>query len=317
MSSKKSDLVLFGGTALTQQVAGKLLAMGILPVGVVSIGKEFSISYSQTPINNVKHCDMGQWAKSLKIPCLLSTDSTEINEFIKRINANIGLIVGWYHIIKPSTRKLLYKGCIGIHASLLPKLRGGAPLNWAILSGHKQTGVTMFEMTDELDDGPMYAQQTILLTPEITVSQLLEKSKEATLQLIDSNFHKIMENDLKPCQQEGQPSYSLQRIPDDGHIDWNQSALEIDRLVRAVSIPYPGAFTFFDNQKIIIWRTVLKKEHKFPQIFGIPGQIMSLKKFKTPFVVTGDGVLLVQEAEFEDGKDALPLLRTSSHRRFE
>src|SRR5262249_22889012 len=149
---------LFGGTDLTLKVAEKLESLGVLPAGVVTIEQSFSISYAKQGVKNVRHADMKSWAADRNIPCLIYKSMDDVSAFGQSCNGEFGIVAGWYHMIPRRVRDQLAKGCVGLHASLLPELRGGAPLNWAIIKGKKKTGITLFELGDGVDDGNIYGQ---------------------------------------------------------------------------------------------------------------------------------------------------------------
>src|SRR5207237_408862 len=167
--------------------------------------------------------------------------------------ADFGLAAGWYHFIPAAVRRRLDRGCAGLHASLLPKLRGGAPLSWAILTDQERTGVTLFELADDVDDGPIYGQRGFPIGPRARVAELVASAERASLELVSDCLPAIADGRLTATPQVGEPSYGLQRSPEDGWIDWRWPALEVDRLVRAVGRPYSGALTSLDGAVLHVW----------------------------------------------------------------
>jgi methionyl-tRNA formyltransferase len=145
------------------------------------------------------------------------------------------------------------------------------------------------------------------------VGELVAAAEEAALDLLAECLPAIAAGTLKARPQSGTPSYGLQRVPDDGKIDWHRPAADVDRLVRAVGRPYPGAFTEFEGERIFIWQAE-PREH--PVVFGAPGQICRLPNEPDPVVVTGRGIVVVREATDGAGEDALPKLRRAANRRF-
>lgn len=207
------------------------------------------------------------------------------------------------------------RGCFGFHASLLPQLRGGAPLNWAILSGMEETGVTLFEMVEGVDAGLVFGQERFPVAPRATIGDLVAASRNACTILTRRHLPSLLDGSATGRAQEGEASYGLQRTPGDGRIVWGRPRAEIDRLVRAVSRPYPGAFTTLGDERIHIWSTQLPDEA--PLVFGSPGQLAILPQFALPCVVTSDGLLLIAEATGADGNDCLDKLRKAGHKRFD
>lgn len=174
-------------------------------------------------------------------------------EFIKKCQPDMMIVYGWQRIIKPEVLKLVDK-CIGFHASLLPKYRGSAPVNWAIINGESETGVTMFELNEEVDAGPIYGQKAFSIELHDTCATVYEKSADAACELIleglQNGFH------ASPNTSSNYPVMPRRR-PEDGLVDWTKSNFEIYNWIRALTKPYPGAFTIIDNKKHILWESII------------------------------------------------------------
>lgn len=306
-------LLLLGSTDLSLQVAERLTLIGHAPVGVVHAPQTFKISYNRQGVTNFRHADLAGWCEQRRIAHISYENVQQLGDFAKEVKAEIGLAAGWYHMVPALVRQCFVHGVLGLHASLLPQLRGGAPLNWAILSGLQETGMTLFELGDGVDDGPVYGQRRIVIGERDDVSVLVRRAEQAALELIEQCLPAIADGTLAARPQLGAASYALQRSPEDGQIDWRAPAKQIDRLVRATTRPYPGAFTHLDGQRLEIWCAQSLDE---PSVLGQPGQIASLPGVPRPVVVTGDGVLVIEDASCS-GDDAIPLLRKASNRRFE
>jgi methionyl-tRNA formyltransferase len=176
------------------------------------------------------------------------------------------------------------------------------------------TGVSMLQLEDGIDDGPVYGQKSFPISPRATIAELIAASGHACAALIDELLPRILSGSARPVAQSGTPSYGLQRRPEDGRIQWSSTAGSIDRLVRAVGRPYPGAFSYLDGQHISIWRTALLSNS--PHVFGCPGQIARLPGVEFPCVVTGDGVIAIIEATDPTGLCAIRTLKHANQRRF-
>ncbi|MBP6124126.1 bifunctional UDP-4-amino-4-deoxy-L-arabinose formyltransferase/UDP-glucuronic acid oxidase ArnA [Providencia sp.] len=147
------------------------------------------------------------------------------------------------------------KGAFNLHGSLLPKYRGRAPINWALLNGESETGVTLHKMVAKADAGDIVAQEKVAITETDTALTLHAKVREAAEELLNKTLPLIEAGSYKSvAQDESQASYFGRRNADDGLIDWNRSAKDVDCLIRAVTDPYPGAFTYLGARKMIIWR---------------------------------------------------------------
>ncbi len=145
-------------------------------------------------------------------------------------------------------------GCLNLHGSLLPKYRGRCPVNWVLLNGEKETGVTLHYMTPRPDDGDIVDQERVPIGGDDTAAILYEKLMPAADRLLDRALPGILAGTARRLpQNHSLASYFGGRTPDDGLIDWGQAATRIRNLVRAVTRPYPGAFTWFSGQKLYIW----------------------------------------------------------------
>jgi len=306
-------IILLGSTDLTVAVARRLHSSPAAVVGIVSTTEVFPISYQPAGMYNSRHVDIEDFASSIGAAHSLYSDTDGVVDFVKKIDANLLIACGWHRIVPSRVRELFAKPCLGLHASILPKYRGGAPLNWAILNGDKEAGVSIFELSGGVDDGQIYGQTRFPILTNDYIGDLVLKSEVSFLELLDNVIPEILANQSKPSQQSGRISYSLQRSPEDGNIDWGHSAREVSKLVRVVSRPYPGAFSVLEEQKIIIWRV---KEVDC-EISGAIGQIAAPKSFEDPIVVAGEGAISILEAQFEDGSNAIPFLMKSHNRRFD
>jgi len=308
------NLLLLGGTDVTLAVAEAAMGCGIALAGIVAVGESFSISYSETRIRNARSVDLQGWTQRNNVPLIPFTTYDDLLTHLSGGIPPLCLVAGWYHMVPRRFRELFARGCYGFHASLLPQLRGGAPLNWAILSGMVETGVTLFEMADGVDDGIVFGQERFPIASRATISELAVEARQACATLTKRHLLALMAGAAQGTAQEGVPSYGLQRIPEDGMIDWRAGATAIDRLVRAVGRPYPGASTRLGGTAMRIWATDIPLPQ--PQVFGMPGQIAKLPEIAGPCVVTGDGLLRIVEASDETGADQLDNLLRSTHKRF-
>ncbi|MEQ5723807.1 MULTISPECIES: bifunctional UDP-4-amino-4-deoxy-L-arabinose formyltransferase/UDP-glucuronic acid oxidase ArnA [unclassified Providencia] len=147
------------------------------------------------------------------------------------------------------------KGAFNLHGSLLPKYRGRAPINWALLKGESETGVTLHKMVAKADAGDIIAQEKVVITDTDTSLTLHAKVREAAEVLLDKTLPLIEAGSYKAvAQDESQATYFGRRTAEDGLINWNDSAKDVNCLIRAVTEPYPGAFTYLGARKMVIWR---------------------------------------------------------------
>ncbi len=157
-------------------------------------------------------------------------------------------------MIPASIRRMAPRGCIGIHASLLPKFRGGAPLVWAMIHGEPETGVSLFHFSDGVDDGEIIGQRSFPIGGSDTIRDLMARAESASLELLREFMPKVAAGTApKTPQREEDATRFPQRSPEDGRIDWTWEPRRIRDFIRAQTRPYPGAFTLIGDKKIVIW----------------------------------------------------------------
>lgn len=308
------SVLLLGGTDVTLAVAEAVLACGAPLAGVVTIGDSFSISYSSSPIQNARAVDASDWGRGNAVEIIPFSNYDQLLREIASSQPEICLVAGWYHMVPQRFRAAFPRGCFGFHASLLPRLRGGAPLNWAILTEQTETGVTLFEMSDGVDDGPVFGQSGFAIPPRAMIGDLVRRARDACAELTRDVLPALLAGTASGREQQGAATYGMQRTPEDGRIDWRDSTVAIDRLVRAVSRPYPGAFATLGADLVRIWAA--EPLASAPTVFGAPGQIARLPESAHPCVITGDGLLQIVEATDAQDVDYIDKLRKSSHKRF-
>ena len=187
------------------------------------------------------------------------------------------------------------KGAINLHGSLLPKYRGRCPINWAVLNGEKEAGVTLHYMTEKPDAGDILAQEKFPIGPDDTALDVHQKAAKAAAVLLKKALPKLKKGTLKGIPQDNEKStYYGGRKPADGVIDFSKSAAEIRNLVRAVTRPYPGAFAFLGEKKYLFWQVSEVKAAKK----AAPGTILSTSPLT---VACGKGAIRVDFAQSEGG----------------
>lgn len=186
-------------------------------------------------------------------------------------------------------------GAFNLHGSLLPRYRGRAPVNWVLVNGETQTGVTLHKMVSRADAGDIVAQSVVAIDDDDTALTLHGKCRTAAAALLAQQLPLIRSREITLTRQdESRASYFGRRTAADGLIDWHKSAREINNLIRAVTEPYPGAFTFLGERKVTIWRARVVKD----KIGGEPGAIIST----SPLVVScGEDALEIVSGQSEAG----------------
>lgn len=177
---------------------------------------------------------------------------------IKSLNLDLIVCVNFDQILKKDIINLPTIGCINTHASLLPKYRGRAPLNWAMINGEKYSGVTVHFIDEGIDTGDIILQEKIKIDEDDYICDLLNKVKNTYPKIVLNAIHSLENNNInliKPDLSKG--FYVNKRNKDDGKIDFSKPSKDIMNFIKAISKPYPGAFLYHNNKKIIIWRAHL------------------------------------------------------------
>jgi methionyl-tRNA formyltransferase len=187
-------------------------------------------------------------------------DATAIN-YLKKYKIDWLFIIGWSQIASSEVLRAVNKGVIGAHPTLLPEGRGRAAIPWAILKELPKTGVTFFKMDEGVDTGEILDQYEIPLSDNITATDLYDKVNEAHVSLIKQIWPKIFHDTIiGQKQNELNASYWEGRKPEDGELNPSMTIKEVDKLVRATTKPYPGAYIIENGVKLVIWKGSLNKE---------------------------------------------------------
>lgn len=178
----------------------------------------------------------------------------DVAEVLQRFEIDWLFIIGWSQIASPELIRVPKRGIIGAHPTLLPVGRGRAAVPWAIIKGLDKTGVTFFKMDEGVDTGPILDQFEILLGLHETATDLYQKVNEAHIQLMRQIWPKLLQDAIKGrIQDESLASYWEGRTPADGELFSHMTVAEVERLVRATTRPYPGAYVMENGKKCIIW----------------------------------------------------------------
>jgi len=209
------------------------------------------------------------------IPLHICENRKDFDRTIKDWKPDLCIVACWYWLIKKEILDLVPMGFIGIHNSVLPRYRGGAPAVWQIIQGDGYIGVSLFYMVEEMDAGDLLGTWSIPLLDEDYISDVLEKLEVPPMRWFKRNYKPLLKGEVEANPQDTNfitPSYAAQRKPSDGEIDWSKSAWEVYNFIRAQSTPYPGAFTWFTGKKLHIWRaSPVGIVH-----YGTPGQVLRI-----------------------------------------
>lgn len=221
----------------------------------------------------------------------------EAMEKLRSYDADVFVVVAYGQIFSKELLEMPKYGCINIHASLLPKYRGAAPIQWSIIEGEKVTGVTTMYMADGVDTGDMLEKIEVEISDDETGGSLHDKLMEAGANLIVSTLQKLESGTAtRTVQDEALSTHTKKLDKSLGDIDFTKSAVEIERLIRGLN-PWPSAYTRYNGKTLKIWKAqVIDRDYD-----GQPGQIVDKTK-QAIIVKTGKGALAITELQIEGKK---------------
>ena len=244
----------FGYRCLKEGILG---TPGVKVAGILTTPPQIDISHK--PVVLSTHVTFDDIAKQGEVVEMSEITADTYLEQIERWHPDLMLVLGWYFMIPRIVRESVPLECVGIHASLLPKYRGWAPVSWAIINGELNTGITFFYMADGVDNGLIIAQESFIIEDSDTCLTAYEKATQASIKVLREYLPQIAAGTApRISQDESQATYSPQRKPEDGLINWSWSAKRIRDFIRAQTRPYPGAFTYIEGKKVTIWDADVK-----------------------------------------------------------
>ncbi len=219
-------------------------------------------------------------AQKLGLPVMQPVKVRDIVEDIRALRPDLIVVVAYGQILPKTILEIPPRGCINVHASLLPRWRGASPIQHAILAGDRQTGVTTMFMNERMDAGDIILQRAEPIRPDDTAGSLHDRLAALGAELL---VETLAGNLPRHPQDESQATYARKLTKEDGRIDWSKPAIEIERQIRAMN-PWPGAFTTLGDTPVKIWKA---------ELAHAPG----------PGVYpTGDGFLRILELQPAGGK---------------
>ena len=245
------------------------------------------VTHQDDPNENVWFGSVAKLCEDKKIPCITPNANQLIDLIpqIKKLSPDYVFSFYYRHMIPVELLVCAKIGALNMHGSLLPKFRGRAPVNWAILHGETETGATLHIMEAKPDAGDIVGQSAVFIGPNETATDVFGKVSHAAVAVMEQVLPELIQGHIpRKTNNLAQGSYFGGRKPADGEIFWHQTAQQVHNLVRAVAPPYPGAFTDWQGQRMIVARTSL--EGPFPgqldlqapgiqvvdnQVFGVCG----------------------------------------------
>lgn len=280
--------ILIGSVSSSQVVLEELIAAGSPPELVFSLEETVSENVSgYFPIHETAQAHGIPFRKFRKI------GEPEHTEAIAALEPDYIFVVGLSQIVGEPILKAAKKGVVGLHPTPLPKYRGRAAMVWQMLLGVRESAITLFLIDDKMDHGPILGQEPYLIGENDYAEDMERNCLTALRTLLRRVIPQLRDGTIQPIpQQEEAATYLLRRGPEDGKIDWNLPMADIHRLIRAVSRPYPGAFSHYDGTHLVtFWRAEMEEN---PHYIGFPGQIAE-KREDSFAVLCRDGLLRVTD----------------------
>lgn len=236
-------------------------------------------------------------ALSFPIHQPVKASSPESLKALRRYDADLFVVVEFGQILKKELLEMPRIFCVNLHASILPKYRGAAPINWSIMNGDEKTGVTTMKMNEKMDCGDIIDQEEVPIRKTDDCGSLKKRLSEKGGDLLLNTINDIEAGsiDLKK-QDEGKASFAPKLKKEDGLIDWSKGAKEINNRVRGLS-PWPSAYTHFKGKLLKIWKSEFRYDgsrYDAGEINGFEGDAI--------LVCAGKGVLVIKELQLEGGK---------------
>ena len=276
-----------GSVSFTRVTLEGLLRHHANVVGVLGLSDSAAANVSD-------YARMDDLARSAGIPY---ADFTSINDpaivdLVRSWSPDILFVIG-SQLVRKELMSVPRRGCVSFHPTALPRGRGRAPVAWLTWDGIPGAA-TFFQIDEGVDTGPILVQESFPVGKTATSTQVVEEVRAAIGRALDRWVPRLNAGEWKPePQDESKATYNSKRTEKDGLIDWRLPATEIDRLIRTAGRPYPGAYTFAGDSKVIIWRAEIdrKSPHR-----GVIGRVLEADG-ESFLVQTGDGLLRLREIE--------------------
>jgi methionyl-tRNA formyltransferase len=273
------------------------------------------VTHEDDPRENIWFASVRDLAFRHYLPVYQPRDPNDPDfvETMRRLEADFLFSCYYRHMLKQPLLDLPRRGALNLHGSLLPRYRGRCPVNWVLIHGETETGVTLHYMEAKPDRGDIVGFRRVPITFEDTALTLSAKMTAAAGELMREAYPELRAGTAPRFSQDHtRASYFGGRTPADGLIDWRHEALHIYNLVRAVTHPYPGAFTFLRGRKLFVWagQVAAAPEPAAPE----PGRVMAAVPGEGLLVAAGVGHFLIAQAQWEGEPEFLgPIVATWKH----
>ena len=204
------------------------------------------------------------------LPVHVADNRRHAEAIVGEIAPDLCLVLNWYWLIGAETLARVPRGFLGVHYSPLPRYRGTSPVVWQMINGEADVWYSVFTLGAGMDEGDLWAQDRVVLGPDDRIGEVLQRLEDAVLRTFDSLYPALLAGTARATPQPDVPAtYCAARQPDDGGIDFTQSAQRCHDFIRAQAQPYPGAFTMLGDERLTIWRA----RPSTVTYYGRPGQV--------------------------------------------
>jgi methionyl-tRNA formyltransferase len=251
------------------------------------------------PIDTASNCDdlVVSLAQQVGIPIFPDPSQKEIRSLILKFQPDCVVVSSYNQILPVDLLEL--STFINVHYSPLPQYRGRANVNWALINDESCAGITIHKISPDLDEGNILFQQLIPIHGDDIVADLYDRLNDIQQQNLGDAVVKALNGYEGIAQNSAEATYCCTRLPEDGEINWSNSTRNIDCFIRALVFPFPGAYTYFQGKKLLIWKA--RPVDNPPVYIGrIPGRVIGRSKIEGSIdVLTGDGILRIFEVQSE------------------
>ena len=280
----------------------RLVVMAYQDIGYVcldellALGAEIAmvVTHRDDPRENVWFRSVADRARQAGLPVMApeSVNQREVVAELARLAPDFLFSFYFRDVLAPEVLRVAKRGALNLHGSLLPRYRGRCPVNWVLINGEQETGVTLHHMEAKPDRGDIVAQRAVPIDDEDTALTLNRKLGEAARILVRETYPRLVAGTAPRIPQDhSRATYFGGRRPEDGRLAWEQSAGQLYDLIRAVTHPYPGAFTSRNGERLFVWWA------RAMDGGGVPGEVLQIRPRSGVVVAAGSGALLLERVQ--------------------
>jgi methionyl-tRNA formyltransferase len=248
--------------------------------------------------------EVAQKARELAVPVLPDVSPEAVGHAIIERKPDCVVISSYHRIL--GAEILQRSKFVNVHYAPLPKYRGRANVNWAIINGDREAAITIHSIVPDVDAGNILFQESIEIGPDDTVGQIYGSLNDIQREILAATVARHLDGYAGLPQDESESTYGCSRVPADGEIDWSKSTKQIYALVRALSPPYPGAYTYLESRRIDVVRVSPVPDPR-RYVGRVPGRIVGRwRQAGFVDVLTGDGVLRIHEVKLGSQAESIP-----------